>query len=154
MVGFRVFFASIYIGMWKCRYNCSRKYRIKPFKIEETETAAADQEQYPAKKSKYDEESSDEEMYGRAIQAMQETGDTRSRISVSPIISPDGTQAGSSNDYVGTQTVVQTESDCKEDDYAFKDLCDAEIEEAEDRIYNEYRRRVDHGEKNMSENQL
>ena len=28
LVVFRVFFATIYIVMWKCRYNCNSKYKV------------------------------------------------------------------------------------------------------------------------------
>ena len=29
LVVFRVLFASIYICKWKCRYNCSKKYKVR-----------------------------------------------------------------------------------------------------------------------------
>jgi len=34
LVTFRVSIGSLYILKWKCRYNCSKKYRVKTFKLE------------------------------------------------------------------------------------------------------------------------
>ena len=42
----------------------------------------------------------------------------------------------------------------KDEDYNFKDFDDAEVEEAEDRIYSEYKKRVNKGSEIMPENML
>lgn len=34
LVIFRVFFAAIYVCKWKCRYACSKKYRVTEYNLE------------------------------------------------------------------------------------------------------------------------
>lgn len=139
LVVFRVLFATIYICKWKCRYNCSKKYKVR-FRnmIADLKTIK--------KNSKNGESTDDEEMEEKLnqiyeknkqeiIRKSQQSGFTHEMSGVH-----DQTLA-----FVGERQKEEDEQNESDEDYDFKEFEPAGVEEAEDRIYTEYKKRQGDG---------
>lgn len=139
IVVFRVFFASIYILKWKCRYNCSKTYRVrqqnlvKEFKQikseskngESTDDEAIEEElqKIYAKNKAEIQQNRDQSILMTESYRMQPISDHKSNLDATLL-------------FMGKQKEAKEDSD---DDYDFKEFENAEVEEAEDRIYSVYK---------------
>ena len=125
LVLFRVIFAYIYICKWNCRYCCSSKYSVRKLNMQNEYKRIKDN-------AKNDEESTDDEEIEAQVKKIIESkkyelGENERDASVL---------------HNKVLTLIKKEQDdiVKDDDYDFRDFENAEIEEAEDRIYSEYKR--------------
>ena len=129
LVVFRVTFASIYICKWKCRYCCGSKYKV-PHRNMMSDFKTI-------KKNAKNGESTDDEEIDAELKRVfdKEIAQGTDRESNDQSEIHDRTMALLSKRYANDDEV--NESD---EDYDFKELEDAAVEEAEDRIYTEYKR--------------
>ena len=143
LVTFRVTFATVYILKWKCRYNCLSKYKVKEQNLET--------EFKKIKKTNHGESTDDEEM-DKELEKIyeQNKGDITKVMDDSMMHSIRRPQEKSRRelhdvtmDYYAKQENQDQESD---EDYDFKEFDDAEVEEAEDRIYSAYKMAQNAGE--------
>lgn len=134
LVLFRLIFSLMYILKWKCRYTCSKKYKVKQQNLLH--------EFKQIKKTSKDGESTDDEEMEEEIAKLYEQNregiDQSTRRDISRRELHDATV-----DYIAKKDLHDNESD---EDYDFKEFEGAEVEEAEDRIYSVYKMRQKAGE--------
>jgi len=143
LVVFRVFFASIFICKWKIRYNCSSSYRVRSVNLL--------QEFKDVKKNCKDGESTDDDIINEELAKFyeQNRGEIVQRGSeASRLLTASGHDEtrkihDATIDYLAKKDAKEGDSD---EDYDFKEFEDADVEEAEDRIYSEYKRRQGEGQ--------
>ena len=125
---FRVIVASLYILKWKCRYNCSSKYKVsrqnllnevEKMKTERDNGESTDDAEIHVKLDKIYEANKD------AIGSQIDESAIRS--SMTGLKKHDATI-----DYISRR---EAEADASDEDYDFREFENADVEEAEDRIY-------------------
>ena len=135
----RLFFASIYVLKWKCRYTCDKKYKVKKRnlmadykKIKRTsEGESTDDEEIEAELKKiYEQNRNEIEAEENQMEHSMYQGVGGERGDVSKL---DQTLA-----FLHKTGKKEDESD---EDYDFKEFEDAGVEEAEDRIYSVYKQK-------------
>lgn len=139
LVIFRVTFATVYICKWKCRYNCSEKYKVKQRNL--------DVEVKKIKKQTENGESTDDEdIKAQLDQIYEKHQDAISRKMDETML--DGGRHGSdilenkhnaTLAFLNRKTLAGEQEKEDDPDYDFDEFGDAEVEEAEDRIYSEYK---------------
>jgi hypothetical protein len=137
LVIFRVTFAVIYICKWKFRYNFVAKYKVqernltqevKKLKKHSSNGESTDDEEIEEELNKYYDQNKDD------ISRKLDESMVRGSHCASDV--RDATLTHLRRATVG----VYVEENDNDPDYDFKEYGDAEIEEAEDRIYSEYKR--------------
>lgn len=135
LVIFRVTFALIYIFKWKCRYNCSDKYKVKQRNLNE--------EVKKIRKMTENGESTDDEDIKAELEKIYDANqDAISRKMDETMIEgvQDVDKHGATLMFLNKKTVHGAAEKADSDpDYDFAEFGDAEVEEAEDRIYSEYK---------------
>lgn len=135
LVIFRVTFSVLYILMWKFRYNCQSRYKVqerdltlevKRIKKTNENGESTDDEEINAELDKFYEQNKDD-ISKKLCESM---GDRNYDTSVH-----DATL-----NFIGRKKIEDEEKE-HDPDYDFKEFGGAEVEEAEDRIYSEYKRR-------------
>ena len=140
LVVFRVLFAVLHICKWKIRYNCSKHYKVKSVNLQ--------QEFKKLKKQSDAGESTDDEIIKEELEkiyeqnrdkidGLMETSRMMSSMHELPEVEHKNAKLDNTMLFVKTKDDEKGESD---EDYDFKEFEDAEVEEAEDRIYSEYKR--------------
>jgi len=135
LVLFRLLFASLYIIKWKCRYSCCGKYRVRSQNL-----------QAEFKKiKKTDGESTDDEEIEREVRKLyEENRDAIGQDIDKTLLDPQQREKSrrelhdATIDFMAKKDSRAVESD---EDYDFREFEDAGVEEAEDRIYRQYKDR-------------
>ena len=142
---FRVTFALIYILKWKCRYCCIKKYRVQSVNLLD--------EFKKIKKATNDAgESTDDEQINEELDKLYAENKDRigSMIDETMPLSEGRNQKSRAElhdmsiAYMAKKN--QKEEEESDQDYDFKEFDDAEVEEAEDRIYSTYKKKQNRGE--------
>jgi len=142
LVAFRVIFAIIYILKWKCRYNCLGSYKVAQVNLLD--------EFKKIKKTSAGGESTDDEEINKELDKLYEENKDRIGSMADESMMRSSMHEKSRRQlhdetigYIAKKDAKEHESD---EDYDFKEFEDAEVEEAEDRIYSEYKKRQAVGE--------
>lgn len=132
LVVFRVLFASIYICKWKCRYCCSKKYKV-PHRnmIHDFKTI---------KKNSKNGESTDDEEIEAELKQIYEKNKQEIQRNASENQTDQASMVDTTLAFVNRRNRQEDEVNESDEDYDFKEFEPAEVEEAEDRIYTEYKR--------------
>lgn len=143
LVVFRVLFATIYICGWKCKYCCNKKYDVKEKDLDREfkDIKKRNEEQGAPELSTDDEEIEEEcnKIFKVHEKKITERGNTTgSMVGNSMMMSHrlKGSELDMTIDYMAGQ--IKEENSDSDDD--FKEFDDADIEEAEDRIYDAYKK--------------
>ena len=140
LVIFRITFATIYICKWKFRYCCGKEYNVA--------TRNLKLEMKNIKKTGNGESSDDEILEEQLNKVFEKNSDAIGRrLDETRALATEGDEMSRRHDETlafisRKQAREEQESD---EDYDFRELEDAEVEEAEDRIYSEYKNLRDEG---------
>ena len=145
---FRVFFATIHILKWKCRYQCSKHYKVQPVNL---------LEQFKQVKKRTNElgESTDDEEINRELDKLYENNKEQIGEMVDQTMMHSSFDRGHGGEKtrqekhdmtIGYMSRKEANEHAEDSDYDFKEFEGAEVEEAEDRIYDEYKKRQLAGE--------
>lgn len=140
LVIFRVVFATLHILRMKFRYNCRNDYKV--------EKRNMTKDFKKIKNEHRDGESTDDEFIEAELKKIYEKNKNKidSSVVIAERLDTDHRQRSDATiafiDKKHRQDGEESEND---EDYDFKELADADVEEAEDRIYSEYKKRAEEG---------
>lgn len=132
LVVFRVFFSGLYILNWKLKYLLCSPYRVKYYDLQ------AEFKKIKSKTNVHGDSTDDEEM-DEKVHTIFKANEKAVRKKIRKLEDVEGTKQDihdATLNFIQKNGAKGTESDSENGDFS-----DADIEEAEDRVYKEYKKR-------------